>query len=101
MSRSFFARHFPHQFSQHTWLGFLPRLPYRDLRGNAFECDCRAKWLMTWLKSTNATVSTVACAAPEAMKGKSLNEQSGLQNDCMSTGEQNPDGSAPRPSPEV
>lgn len=58
----------------------------RDLRGNAFECDCRAKWLMTWLKSTNATVSSVACAGPESMKGKSLNEQSGLQNDCMSTG---------------
>uniref|UniRef100_H2SW30 Leucine-rich repeat LGI family, member 2a n=1 Tax=Takifugu rubripes TaxID=31033 RepID=H2SW30_TAKRU len=72
---------------------FLPRdlfsdldsLIELDLRGNAFECDCRAKWLMTWLKSTNATVSSVACAGPEDMKGKSLNDQSSLHDDCIST----------------
>lgn len=56
---------------------------------------------MTWLKSTNATVSNVACAGPEGMKGKSLNDQGGLQNDCMSTGEEHPDGSATRPSADV
>lgn len=44
---------------------------------------------MAWLKSTNATVSSVACAGPEDMKGKSLNDQSSLHNDCVSTGEEN------------
>uniref|UniRef100_A0AAZ1XMZ5 LRRCT domain-containing protein n=1 Tax=Oreochromis aureus TaxID=47969 RepID=A0AAZ1XMZ5_OREAU len=58
-----------------------------DLRGNAFECDCRAKWLMTWLKNTNATVSDVVCAGPEDMKGKRLNDMTSLQNECVSTGE--------------
>lgn len=43
---------------------------------------------MAWLKSTNATVSSVACAGPEDMKGKSLNDQSSLHNDCVSTGEE-------------
>ncbi|CAL8241831.1 unnamed protein product [Merluccius merluccius] len=56
-----------------------------DLRGNAFECDCQAKWLMTWLKSTNATVSDVVCAGPEAMKGKRLNDMTSLHNECIST----------------
>lgn len=56
-----------------------------DLRGNAFECDCRSKWLMTWLKNTNATVSDVVCASPEEMKGKRLNDMTSLQNECIST----------------
>ncbi|KAI9543492.1 Leucine-rich repeat LGI member 2 [Dissostichus eleginoides] len=56
-----------------------------DLRGNAFECDCRAKWLMTWLKNTNATVSDVVCAGPEDMKDKRLNDMTSLQNECVST----------------
>uniref|UniRef100_UPI0037E9464F leucine-rich repeat LGI family member 2a n=1 Tax=Semicossyphus pulcher TaxID=241346 RepID=UPI0037E9464F len=56
-----------------------------DLRGNAFECDCRAKWLMTWLKNTNATVSDVVCAGPEDMKDKRLNDMTSLHNECTST----------------
>lgn len=63
-------------------------LLYRDLRGNAFECDCRAKWLMTWLKNTNATVSDVVCAGPEALKDKRLNDMNSLHNECTSTGEE-------------
>ncbi|MEQ2235019.1 Leucine-rich repeat LGI member 2, partial [Ilyodon furcidens] len=72
---------------------FLPRdvfidlesLIELDLRGNAFECDCRAKWLMMWLKSTNATVSDVVCAGPEDMKGRRLNDMSSLDDECIST----------------
>ncbi|XP_043953650.1 leucine-rich repeat LGI family member 2a isoform X1 [Gambusia affinis] len=72
---------------------FLPRdvfidldsLIELDLRGNAFECDCRAKWLMMWLKSTNATVSDVMCAGPDDMKGKRLNDMNSLHNECIST----------------
>ncbi|KAM9406152.1 leucine-rich repeat LGI family member 2a isoform 2-T2 [Salvelinus alpinus] len=56
-----------------------------DLRGNAFECDCRAKWLMIWLKSTNATVSDVICAGPKDMKDKRLNDMASLHNECIST----------------
>ncbi|CAB1452394.1 unnamed protein product [Pleuronectes platessa] len=56
-----------------------------DLRGNAFECDCRAKWLMTWLKNTNATVSDVVCAGPEEMTDKRLNDMASLHNECIST----------------
>ncbi|XP_070785883.1 leucine-rich repeat LGI family member 2a [Enoplosus armatus] len=56
-----------------------------DLRGNAFECDCRAKWLMTWLKNTNATVSDVVCAGPEDLKDKRLNDMTSLHNECVST----------------
>ncbi|XP_033992618.1 leucine-rich repeat LGI family member 2-like [Trematomus bernacchii] len=56
-----------------------------DLRGNAFECDCRAKWLMMWLKNTNATVSDVVCAGPEDMKDKRLNDMTSLHNECVST----------------
>uniref|UniRef100_A0A8C2KL70 Leucine-rich repeat LGI family, member 2a n=1 Tax=Cyprinus carpio TaxID=7962 RepID=A0A8C2KL70_CYPCA len=56
-----------------------------DLRGNVFECDCRAKWLMMWLKSTNATVSDVLCAGPEEMTGKRLNDMTSLHNECIST----------------
>ncbi|KAM4713765.1 leucine-rich repeat LGI family member 2a isoform 1-T1 [Anableps anableps] len=72
---------------------FLPRdvftdldsLIELDLRGNAFECDCRAKWLMMWLKSTNATVSDVVCAGPDDMKGKRLNDMNSLHDECIST----------------
>ncbi|KAK2860543.1 hypothetical protein Q7C36_004709 [Tachysurus vachellii] len=56
-----------------------------DLRGNAFECDCRAKWLMTWLKNTNASVSDILCVGPEEMKGKRLNDMTSLHDECIST----------------
>ncbi|MBN3299962.1 LGI2 protein, partial [Amia calva] len=50
--------------------GDLDSLIELDLRGNALECDCKAKWLMLWLKTTNATVSEVHCVGPAEMKGK-------------------------------
>uniref|UniRef100_A0A3Q3QJY5 LRRCT domain-containing protein n=1 Tax=Monopterus albus TaxID=43700 RepID=A0A3Q3QJY5_MONAL len=56
-----------------------------DLRGNAFECDCHATWLMMWLKNTNATVSEVVCTGPEDMKDKRLNDMTSLHNECIST----------------
>ncbi|KAM9500923.1 leucine-rich repeat LGI family member 2a [Clarias gariepinus] len=56
-----------------------------DLRGNAFECDCRAKWLMMWVKNTNASVSDIMCAGPEEMKGKRLNDMTSLHDECIST----------------
>ncbi|XP_041789738.1 leucine-rich repeat LGI family member 2-like [Chelmon rostratus] len=56
-----------------------------DLRGNSFQCDCENKWLMTWLKNTNATVSDVFCAGPAEMKGKRLNDLPLPAGGCIST----------------
>ncbi|XP_028303685.1 leucine-rich repeat LGI family member 2-like [Gouania willdenowi] len=56
-----------------------------DLRGNAFHCNCENKWLMTWLKNTNATVSDVLCAGPSDMKGKRLNDLPIRPEECIST----------------
>lgn len=58
----------------------------RDLRGNSFQCSCENKWLMTWLKNTNATVSDVPCAGPNDMKGKRLNDVPIPPGECTSTG---------------
>ncbi|XP_076001840.1 leucine-rich repeat LGI family member 2-like [Genypterus blacodes] len=72
---------------------FLPRdlffdldsLLELDLRGNSFQCNCENKWLMTWLKNTNATVSDVYCAGPSDMKGKRLNDLPIPPGQCIST----------------
>ncbi|XP_029606055.1 leucine-rich repeat LGI family member 2 [Salmo trutta] len=56
-----------------------------DLRGNIFQCDCENKWLMMWLKNTNATVSDVNCAGPIEMKGKRLNDLPIPPDECIST----------------
>lgn len=42
---------------------------------------------MSWLKTTNATVSDVLCAAPEDLKDKRLNDMNSLHDECVSTGE--------------
>ncbi|XP_031735393.1 leucine-rich repeat LGI family member 2-like [Anarrhichthys ocellatus] len=73
---------------------FLPRdlffdldsLLELDLRGNSFQCICENKWLMMWLKNTNATVSDVFCAGPSDMKGKRLNDLPIPPGECISTG---------------
>uniref|UniRef100_W5N3F5 Leucine-rich repeat LGI family, member 2a n=1 Tax=Lepisosteus oculatus TaxID=7918 RepID=W5N3F5_LEPOC len=70
---------------QREVFGDLDSLIELDLRGNALECDCKAKWLMTWLKTTNATVSDVYCAGPAEMKGKRLNDIPSLHKECTST----------------
>ncbi|XP_034544605.1 leucine-rich repeat LGI family member 2-like isoform X1 [Notolabrus celidotus] len=72
---------------------FLPRdlffhldsLLELDLRGNPFQCNCDNKWLMMWLKNTNATVSDVFCAGPSDMKGKRLNDLPIPPGECIST----------------
>ncbi|XP_024146053.1 leucine-rich repeat LGI family member 2b isoform X2 [Oryzias melastigma] len=63
----------------------LRALTYLDLRGNSFQCSCENKWLMTWLKNTNATVSDVPCAGPNDMKGKRLNDVPIPPGECTST----------------
>ncbi|XP_043918112.1 leucine-rich repeat LGI family member 2 [Protopterus annectens] len=56
-----------------------------DLRGNDFDCDCKAKWLLTWLKNTNATVSDVFCYDPPELRGKKLNDITSLNYECTTT----------------
>ncbi|XP_041922861.1 leucine-rich repeat LGI family member 2b [Alosa sapidissima] len=56
-----------------------------DLRGNMFECDCQAKWLIDWLKQSNATVSDVYCAGPGDRKGMRLKDVPDQQKECLST----------------
>ncbi|TKS68233.1 Leucine-rich repeat LGI family member 2 [Collichthys lucidus] len=63
----------------------LRDLTHLDLRGNSFQCNCENKWLMTWLKNTNATVSDVFCAGPSDMKGKRLNDLPIPPGECIST----------------
>ncbi|KAM7394309.1 hypothetical protein PAMP_021122 [Pampus punctatissimus] len=64
----------------------LRDLTHLDLRGNSFQCSCENKWLMTWLKNTNATVSDVFCAGPSDMKDKRLNDLPIPPGECISTG---------------
>ncbi|KAK7929238.1 hypothetical protein WMY93_005633 [Mugilogobius chulae] len=64
----------------------LRDLTHLDLRGNSFQCNCENKWLMVWLKNTNATVSEVMCAGPTDMKSKRLNDLPLAPGQCMSTG---------------
>uniref|UniRef100_A0A3Q2PZN3 Leucine-rich repeat LGI family, member 2b n=1 Tax=Fundulus heteroclitus TaxID=8078 RepID=A0A3Q2PZN3_FUNHE len=63
----------------------LRTLTHLDLRGNSFQCTCENKWLMTWLKNTNATVSDVFCAGPSDMKGKRLRDLPIPPGECIST----------------
>ncbi|KAL7877234.1 hypothetical protein SRHO_G00038770 [Serrasalmus rhombeus] len=56
-----------------------------DLRGNLFQCDCQAMWLMLWLKKSNATVSDVYCAGPVDMKGVLLKDVPAKHTECVST----------------
>ncbi|XP_078081132.1 leucine-rich repeat LGI family member 2a [Mustelus asterias] len=55
-----------------------------DLRGNELQCDCKTKWMTTWLKIINATVSDVFCAGPPEHEGKKLTEMATSDFDCMS-----------------
>lgn len=65
-------------------------LLFRDLRGNKFECDCKAKWLYLWLKMTNSTVSDVLCIGPPEYQEKKLNDVTSFDYECTTTGMQNP-----------
>lgn len=59
---------------------------YRDLRGNAFNCDCKLKWLVEWLGSTNATVEDIYCESPPEYKKRKINSLSPKEFDCIITG---------------
>ncbi|XP_041117097.1 leucine-rich glioma-inactivated protein 1-like [Polyodon spathula] len=56
-----------------------------DLRGNAFNCDCKLKWLIEWMHNTNATVDQIYCADPPAYQGKKINDLDPQSFDCITT----------------
>ncbi|XP_072435576.1 leucine-rich repeat LGI family member 2a isoform X1 [Chiloscyllium punctatum] len=66
-------------------LSDLDSLIELDLRGNELQCDCKTKWMTTWLKSINATVTNVFCAGPPEHEGKKLIDLTPSDFDCMST----------------
>uniref|UniRef100_A0AAY4AF08 Leucine-rich glioma-inactivated protein 1 n=1 Tax=Denticeps clupeoides TaxID=299321 RepID=A0AAY4AF08_9TELE len=54
-----------------------------DMRGNAFSCDCKLKWLVEWMYSTNATVDQIFCAGPALYQGKKINDLVPQSFDCI------------------
>ncbi|XP_069095946.1 leucine-rich glioma-inactivated protein 1 isoform X2 [Pleurodeles waltl] len=63
----------------------LDSLTNVDLRGNLFHCDCKMKWLVEWLSSTNATVEQVYCESPPEYNGRKINSLSPKDFDCITT----------------
>ncbi|XP_054238211.1 leucine-rich glioma-inactivated protein 1 isoform X2 [Indicator indicator] len=63
----------------------LDSLTNVDLRGNAFNCDCKLKWLVEWLGSTNATVEDIYCESPPEYKKRKINSLSPKEFDCIIT----------------
>lgn len=60
--------------------------PFRDLRGNQFTCDCKLKWLVEWIYSTNATVDQIYCKGPASHLDKRINDLVPQSFDCITTG---------------
>ncbi|XP_067398995.1 leucine-rich glioma-inactivated protein 1-like isoform X3 [Emydura macquarii macquarii] len=78
----------------HNQLETLPRHLFRgldalthvDLRGNPFHCDCRIKWLVEWLGSTNASAELGECWGPAELNGTQLSQLRLQDFDCITTG---------------
>ncbi|XP_066520243.1 leucine-rich glioma-inactivated protein 1b [Hoplias malabaricus] len=54
-----------------------------DLRGNMFHCDCKLKWLIEWMYSTNATVDPIYCNGPALLKGRKINDLMPQSFNCI------------------
>uniref|UniRef100_A0A3Q3G070 Leucine-rich, glioma inactivated 1a n=1 Tax=Labrus bergylta TaxID=56723 RepID=A0A3Q3G070_9LABR len=59
---------------------------FRDLRGNQFTCDCKLKWLVEWIYSTNTTVDQIYCKGPASQLDKKINDLAPQAFDCITTG---------------
>uniref|UniRef100_A0A3Q3G485 Leucine-rich, glioma inactivated 1a n=1 Tax=Labrus bergylta TaxID=56723 RepID=A0A3Q3G485_9LABR len=58
---------------------------FRDLRGNQFTCDCKLKWLVEWIYSTNTTVDQIYCKGPASQLDKKINDLAPQAFDCITT----------------
>ncbi|KAM9166474.1 leucine-rich repeat LGI family member 3 [Pangshura tecta] len=56
-----------------------------DLRGNAFICDCKIKWLVEWMKRTNATVPAIFCSSPVRYQGQKIWDPALKDVSCITT----------------
>ncbi|KAK7901289.1 hypothetical protein WMY93_018058 [Mugilogobius chulae] len=63
----------------------LDALTKVDLRGNQFTCDCKLKWLVEWIYSTNATVDQIYCKGPASQLDKKINDLQPQSFDCITT----------------
>ncbi|OWK50783.1 Leucine-rich repeat LGI family member 3 [Lonchura striata] len=63
----------------------LPHLQYLDLRGNTLACDCKIKWLVEWLESTNTTVPAVFCSSPGQFEGQRIRDLALGDFQCITT----------------
>ncbi|GLD65076.1 leucine-rich glioma-inactivated protein 1-like protein [Lates japonicus] len=63
----------------------LEALTKVDLRGNQFICDCKLKWLVEWIYSTNATVDQIYCKGPALQLDKKINDLAPQSFDCITT----------------
>ncbi|XP_017587937.1 PREDICTED: leucine-rich repeat LGI family member 3 [Corvus brachyrhynchos] len=56
-----------------------------DLRGNTLACDCKIKWLVEWLESTNTTVPAVFCSSPGQFEGQRIRDLALSDFQCITT----------------
>ncbi|XP_034973298.2 leucine-rich glioma-inactivated protein 1 isoform X1 [Zootoca vivipara] len=63
----------------------LDALTSVDLRGNAFHCDCKLKWLVEWLGETNAQVEPMECRSPPELNRTKISELRPAGFNCITT----------------
>uniref|UniRef100_U3J517 Leucine rich repeat LGI family member 3 n=2 Tax=Anas platyrhynchos TaxID=8839 RepID=U3J517_ANAPP len=56
-----------------------------DLRGNSLACDCKIKWLVEWMESTNTTVPAVFCSSPGQFEGQRIRDLALGDFQCITT----------------
>ncbi|RMB90942.1 hypothetical protein DUI87_32540 [Hirundo rustica rustica] len=56
-----------------------------DLRGNTLACDCKIKWLVEWLESTNTTVPAIFCSSPGQFEGQRIRDLALGDFQCITT----------------
>ncbi|XP_053122706.1 leucine-rich glioma-inactivated protein 1-like [Hemicordylus capensis] len=69
---------------RHLFRG-LDALTTVDLRGNAFHCDCKLKWLVEWVSHTNALVEPIQCQSPAELNQTDLRDLSLADFNCITT----------------
>ncbi|XP_019738906.1 leucine-rich glioma-inactivated protein 1b isoform X2 [Hippocampus comes] len=63
----------------------LDALTKVDLRGNNLLCDCKLKWLVEWMRHTNATLDQIYCSGPPVHRGKKINDLLPRSFDCIAS----------------
>jgi len=60
-----------------------PIIVYRALQSDWLRCDCRLRWMVTWLKFSKVQLDdTVVCKFPPSMNGQRLNQLDTTQLHC-------------------